>query len=155
VQHPAHAVGGLASQRRRPGVVTIEGRAPVEQLTDIARTVLYEHVDGLGAAEPVARLHRVAGVELRRVVGANRRGDAALRVAGVALARIGLGEHQHVAHLGERDRGTKAGDAAADDEEVGGHSHGAILSITTRPCRTTSRIAVLVGGGATRARPNR
>ena len=46
-----------------------------------------------------------------------------------------------VADVGERDRGAQAGDAAADDEEIGGHAHGAILSISHGLAR--SRDAVL------------
>src|SRR5262249_46169094 len=43
---------------------------------------------------------------------------AALRVAGVALAGIGLGENENASGRRERDRGAKPRDAAADDREV-------------------------------------
>jgi hypothetical protein len=70
-------------------------------------------------------------VECRAVVVAHRCGDAALRVAGVALGGFGFGEHQDAADAGEADRGAQSGDTAADDHEVerAGRSHrGAILS---------------------------
>ena len=57
-------------------------------------------------------------MQLGAVVGANRRGDAALRVAGVAFGRVRLGEDQHAADRRERNRGAQPRDAAADDDEV-------------------------------------
>ena len=57
-------------------------------------------------------------MQRRAVVGPDGRGDAALRVAGVALRRVGLGEDEHAPDRRERDRGAQAGDAAADDDEV-------------------------------------
>ena len=54
VQHAAHAVRGLAAERRAPVRVAIEGRAPLDQLAHVARTVVHEHVDRLGHAQAVA-----------------------------------------------------------------------------------------------------
>ena len=92
VQHAAHAVRRLAPERRAGRRVAIERRAPLDQLADVARSLVRQHVDGVGHAQAVAGGDRVARVQLRRIVRADGRGDAALRVAGVALARIGLGE---------------------------------------------------------------
>ena len=58
-----------------------------------------------------------------RVAGADRGGNAALRVAGVALGGIGFGEDQHVAGEREIGGGAKARDAAADDQEVRSPRH--------------------------------
>ena len=123
VQHAAHAVRGLAPERRRPGRIAIERGAPVEQLLHVAGAVVHQHVHGLAAAQAVARLDGVARVQRRRVVGAHRGRHAALRVAGVALAGIGLGQHEHVAHVAERDRRAQPGHAAADDEEISAQTH--------------------------------
>ena len=56
--------------------------------------------------------------------GPDRRGDAALRVAGVAFAGLRLGEDQHLAGRTElRDR-AQARDATSDDEVVCAEVHG-------------------------------
>ena len=98
------------------------------QFPNVARSFVHQHVDRVGHAKSVARRHRVARMQLGRVVCAERRGDAALRVAGIALSRIGLGENHDVAGLGERDRGTQTGNAAADHEKVATRIHDAILA---------------------------
>ena len=129
VQHAPHAVRGLAAQRWLSLLVPVEGRAPLDQLAHVARALADEHVNGLGKTEAVAGGERIARVEIRRVVGADRRGDAALRVSGVALARIGFGQEHDAAGVGQRDRRAQAGDPAADHEEIGDDAHFAILSM--------------------------
>ena len=134
VQHAPHAVRGLATQRRLALLVLVEGRAPLDQLAHVARALANEHVNGLGETEAVAGRERIARVQIRRVVIAHRRGDAALRVAGVALARIGLGQQDDAADIGQRDRRAQTGDPAADHEEVGDDAHVAILSMRNAQC---------------------
>ena len=56
-----------------------------------------EHAHRLAVAQAVAGRHRVGRVQLGRIVRADGRRDAALRVAGIALARLGLGQDQDVA----------------------------------------------------------
>ena len=98
--------------------IAIEPRAHAEQFADVADAVLDQRGDGGFVAQAVARAQRVGRVQRRAVVVADGRGDAALRVAGVALGRIGLGQDEHAAGRRERDRRAQAGDAAADDDEV-------------------------------------
>ena len=54
---------------------------------------------------------------------------AALGVAGIALGGFSLGEDDDVTGVGQRQRRAKAGDTAADDQEVAAEVHDAILSI--------------------------
>ena len=115
-----------------PVGVAIERRAPLDQLAHVARAFVgraRRTASGTHRPSPAAIVS--LRVQLRRVVGADRRGDAALRVAGVALARIGLGEDDDAAGVGQRDRGAQTGDAAADHEEIAADAHGAILSMPT------------------------
>jgi len=56
-------------------------------------------------------------VQRGRIVRPDGRGDAALRVAGVALEALALGQDGHASVGRERNRRAKAGDAAADDDE--------------------------------------
>src|SRR6185503_9581847 len=138
------AVRRLARQRRRAIGLAIELHAPREQLDDVFRALAHEHVHRLGIAQPVAGGDRVARVQRRRVVGTERRRDAALRVAGVALAGVRLREHDDVAGLGERQRGTQARDAAADDEEVSAYIHWVMLPMLHRPLSPDTRAAVRI-----------
>ncbi len=91
---------------------------------DVGRSRRHQDADRIQIAQAVAGGEGVLEVQLRSVVVADRRGDAALRVAGVALGRRGLGEQQHVARRRQFQRGAKGGDAAADDEVVRGRGHG-------------------------------
>ena len=54
-----------------------------------------------------------------RVVRSHRHRHPALRVAGVALGGLVLGHDQHVAVAGQAQRRAQAGDAGAQDEEIG------------------------------------
>ena len=78
-----------------PSASRSNARAPLDQLADVARPFLDQHAHRALVAQAVAGGDRVGRVQLRRIVGADRGGDAALRVAGVALARLGLGEDEH------------------------------------------------------------
>ena len=105
VQHAAHAVRAFARQRRLAVGVAIERRAPRRSARARSaglrrrarRTARSSH-----RPSPAAIVS--ARVQVRRVVGADGGGDAALRVAGVALAGLGLGEDEDVAGAGERRR---------------------------------------------------
>ena len=128
MEHAPHAVRGLAAQRRPALRVAIEGRAPLHQLGHVPRTVGDQRVHGPRIAEAVSRGDGVACVKLRGVIGAHRRGDAALCVPGVALARMGLAEDGNLPDRGQRERGALSRHAAADHQKVGRKTHDAILS---------------------------
>src|SRR5258705_13387025 len=57
-------------------------------------------------------------MELGVVVGSHGRGNAALRITGVALGGIRLGEDDHAAGRRERERRSQPRDPTADDQEV-------------------------------------
>ena len=118
VQHAAGAVRSLHRQRWRSIRFEVEAGAPRHQLADVGRPLANQDVDRLGIAQAVAGGECVGGVERRRIIGADCRGDAALRVGSVAVARIGLGQDQDGTGIRQLHRGPKPGDAAADDEEV-------------------------------------
>ena len=119
VQHAAHAVRRLVPERKRAGRVAIEPRAPVDELADVARAVARPaRAPRTRRREPSPARNRVGGMKVGAVVGADGRRNAALRVAGVALVGIRLGEDDDATGRRERARGAQAGDAAANDEEV-------------------------------------
>ncbi len=129
MQDAPDAVRGFACECRSAIRVAIERRPPRQQLADVLRSLVHEHVNRVDVAEPIAGRQRIARVQLRRIISTERGRDAALRVARIALGGVSLGEHDDVAGLRERERGTQAGDAAADDEKVAAHIHFAILSM--------------------------
>ena len=123
VQHAAHAVRAFGCERRLAVGVAIEPRAPVDQLARIARPFVAEDANGALVAEAVARDHRVGGVQFGRIVFADRRGDAALRVLGVAFVRIGFRDDDDVAGRRQLNRRAEPRDSAADDYEVAAYIH--------------------------------
>src|SRR5262249_40657114 len=112
------AVRSFASEFEAALSVPIELGAPLDELAHVARSLFDQHAYRVLVAQAIAGANRVCRVQLRAVVVANGGGDAALRVAGVALAGIGLGENENASGRRERDRGAKPRDAAADDREV-------------------------------------
>jgi hypothetical protein len=64
-------------------------------------------------------------VQVRRIVGADGRGDASLGITGVSFFGFRFGEDEDVAGAAQLDRRAKRGDAAADDEK--GRTDAAIL----------------------------
>ena len=120
VQHAADAVRRLAAERRL--AVRARDRTPRPSRSarwTSARAVLDQRRGRPRASHRPSPAASVSvSVQLPGVVVADRGGDAALRVAGVALGRRRLGQHQDLARLGERDRGAQPGDAAADDEKI-------------------------------------
>ena len=123
VQHAARAVRPFDRQRGLTVGSAVESRAPRHQLAYVARAVLDEHAHRLLVAQPVAGRHRVRRMELRRIAWPDGRRDAALRVAGVAFPRLGLGEDEHVARARELGGCAERGDAAPDDEKIRAKLH--------------------------------
>ena len=141
MQDSADAVRRLETERRTTCLIAIELHTPVDQLLHQAGTVLDERPDRRLVAETVAGRQGVAPVQRRTVIGAHRRGDAALRVAGVALGGRGLGEHEDAAARRQRDRRAQSRDAAADDQEIGVfvHDRWSLDCRRMASCRATGR----------------
>ncbi len=116
-----------------PAGLAIEARAPGGELADPLRAFLHQHARRRLGDEPRAGLEGVVEVQLGGVVHGHRDRDPALRVAGVALGRLVLGDDEHLAVTGEGQRRPEARDAGPEHEEVGaddriGSSHEAIDS---------------------------
>jgi hypothetical protein len=114
----------FSSKREASARIEVEVRAGGLQLTHARRAFFDQHLDGGGIAQRRARGERVLPVQSRRVAGAERRGDPALRV-GCRAVEERLLRHQHdVPALGCTPRRVQPGDAAADDEKAGADSIG-------------------------------
>ncbi|MNT24878.1 hypothetical protein D3C72_1603760 [compost metagenome] len=117
-------VGGVAAERALvDGAVgvAVERHAEVFELVhDLGRFAAHE-LDGVLVAQPVGALDGVVEVVVPVVLGhvAQRCGDAALCRHGVRTGGEHFGQRCHVqACAGEFKRGTHAGAACADDDDV-------------------------------------
>src|SRR5512138_2435072 len=97
VKHTANAVCRLAPEGRMTSRIAIETDAPIDQLTHVLGAVIDEYPDRVVDAEAVAGSDGVGEVQIGRVVWTDRSRNPTLRVVGIALARIGFGEHDDVA----------------------------------------------------------
>ena len=145
VQHAAYLVRRLFRQRERARPVAIETRAPVDELAHVAHAVVNEHAHRGFEAQAIARGNGVGGMQIGMVVVADGGRNAALRVTGIALVGIRLGEDDDVAGGGEVRGGAQAGDAAADHEEIRAPLH-RVLSY--HPPMKPTRIGVTAAAGA-------
>ena len=108
VHDPLARMRGLLAEREAAGRVGVEPRADRRELAHALRPLGDEHFDRRGVAQRRSGGERVEPVELGRVAGAERRGDAALRVRRRAVEERALGEHEHVAVLGCAPRGVQS-----------------------------------------------
>jgi hypothetical protein len=131
VDDAARRVRGLAPELEVAAVLGAVERGPGGvELAHAVGPLLDEHLHGVGVAQRGPGGERVGAVEGGRVAGAERRGDAALRVRGGRVEERALGEEQHVgvaggagaagarAELGGAPRGVEPGHAGADDENA-------------------------------------
>src|ERR1700749_3678742 len=124
---------GLAREQK-PSALSVELRAPLDQLFDVAPPVFDKDFDRALVAQSRARGLCVLLVQHYLVVFGERDGDAALRVLRVRLLAPVLRKHRHAsARARQFYRGAQAGDAAADDDEVSFHFSLCFLSSLLRP----------------------
>ena len=117
VKDARHAVRALTSQGDLP-VHRVERDAPLDQAGDAIGPLPGEHGHGVRITQAGAGLQGIPLVQGRRVARPDRRRDAALRVAAIAVVDAFLGDYQHAAVLGGQQRGVQPGNTAADDDVV-------------------------------------
>jgi 3-dehydroquinate synthase len=120
VKNAPNGVRGLEAESGEPALVSIEAGSPLEKLTHVLWPIVDEDAHRCFVAQAIAGTDCVGGVQRRTVAGADGCRNTALRVARVALGRIGFRENQYAAFRRKRDGGAETGDAAADYDEVKG-----------------------------------
>src|SRR5918994_3711579 len=123
MEHAAHGMRAFGGERWLTIGIAIEARAPFGELACVVRTFFAQHTNRAFVAQSVAGSHRVSSVQIGRIVLADRSSDTALRVFGVAFARVGFRDDDDVAGRRELDRGAEPRDSAADDDEVAAYIH--------------------------------
>ena len=89
---------GFASERELAGVGAIECRSELQQIFDARGRVARKDLDDLRVADSGAGALGVDRVQSRRIVFADRGGDAALRPIGRgAFTQARFAEHRHLA----------------------------------------------------------
>ena len=118
VDDAAAVVAALARDVEVALRVEIEGDVHFDELAHIVRSLGNEDLDGGLVAESRARDHRVLKVVFRIVQRRNGRGNAALRKPRIADLRVFLREDAAGMSLVYVQRGVKAGNARADDQNI-------------------------------------
>ena len=109
---PSRVEGDLA-------VDPVEDRPPLDQLGNPPGGLADDQGDDLRVAEPLAGGDGVGDVVLEVVLGVHHPRDTALGIRAVALADLVLGDDQGAERLRHAEGGPEAGDAPADDQDVG------------------------------------
>ena len=118
VKYPPRRVGSLSREVEGAVGMAIEGRAPLDELSNEVGAIRDEDIHGSLVAQTSTRANRVGGMKLDRVVGRDGRRNAALREPRTARARIGFRQHEHAAFRRELDGGAQPGNTTTDDEEI-------------------------------------
>jgi hypothetical protein len=117
-------VGSLATEFEVPTRLQIELRTCGRQLTDTRGTLFDEDLDCFGVSEGRTRCQSVLSMQLRRISGAQRRRDSALRIGSGAVEQRPLGEDHHVAVAGSAPRSVKTSNSASHHEKARPDSFG-------------------------------
>ena len=133
---PAVRMAALAGEVERVGVA-VERHAQFAQPVDRGGRAFDHELHRLAIVQPRARHHRVANVIVEGVARIEHRGDPALRPGGRSAGQRALGQHQHLARFGQRQRRGQPRRARADDQHVMRLSH----CILSRHPRDMTRIS--------------
>lgn len=91
VQDTELGMAAFAVQVEFAVLVLVEMHAPVDQLSDLFRSLTYHLFYGLPVADPVAGYHRIFDVFFKIIYGKiGYRGNAALRKIGICLFEAGF-----------------------------------------------------------------
>lgn len=107
--------------QRQFAVDGIELCSPVDQFADAVGGIMNHAVDDVGIAQPFAGVEGVGDVVGEVVDGIEHAGDASLGPGAVGDGENVFAEDDGLERGGDFQRGTHAGNAAADDEHVGEH----------------------------------
>src|SRR5688572_14499863 len=139
MQHTPDAVRPFGRERETALLVSLELRAPVDQLARVVRPFVAKHTDCARVAQAVARRDRVARMKCRRIAGPEGRRNAALCVLGIAFGGVSLGEDDDGAGRRKLNGCSEAGDSAAYDYEVAAYFHRPYTSASIAPYHPWSK----------------
>lgn len=112
------AVAGFA-RVEQVAVGLIESGAPIDEVLDMLGSLSDDDFDGLGVAEAFGEAEGVGDMGVVSGAWGHDGGDPALGVGGVGIGEVGLGDEGDGGVLCGVNGGFEAGDAGADDQDVG------------------------------------
>jgi hypothetical protein len=117
VKHPVTAVGGLLAQLELTAV-DVEVGSLFDEPANCSRTLFHEFPDCSFVAKTSTGGHCVREMKLGIVVGADRCGEATLRVPGVAFAKRPFGREHDWHVFGQIQSERKPGNPSANDKDA-------------------------------------
>src|SRR3990172_3541032 len=142
VEDAGRGVSALAGEGDL-AVLGVERDAEAHEVVDAVGGLLGEDAGGVGIDEAGAGGERVVEVLAGRIARPDRRGDAALGPARVAVVHGAFGDDEHGAVLAGEEGGVQPGYAGADDDVVVGGAH-FYFSASTSPFRALSSFSLSV-----------
>ena len=112
------------ARQMQPRPLGIEGHTQRGQSFDCRRRAADDEFHCLAPVQPGPGDHGIAHVVLESVAGIEHRGDPALRPGGRSGVEPALGQHQHPAVFGQRQRRAEPRRARADDDDIVGRAGG-------------------------------
>ena len=118
VNDPTMTVSSLPGQVDL-SVGLVEPRADLDQLADPLGSLLDHHLDHSGVTESLTRSDRVGGVMRKVVQGIQHAGNPSLGLGAVGNLQQVLGDDDRRESRFQRQHGSQARDATADDQHIG------------------------------------
>jgi hypothetical protein len=97
----------------------IETRPQFYQPPDLGRPFLHQHAYRIFMAQPCPSVQRVLNVQFKRIFRRQYPRDAALRVVGVGLAALLLGDDHHVRLFCHPQRKSQSRNPTANHDKIG------------------------------------
>ena len=138
VEDAVFGVAALAVELEASVGGLVEARAPGDEVADELRRAAHDQLDGLPVTFAGAADERVLDVFLEGVGGIRHRADAALRIVGVALLHLALGDDRDVSVGCGLECERQACRARADDQKVGFHSFSSDRDDFCGPCEPSA-----------------
>ena len=117
----------LAAELEVSARLEVEVRAGGRQLTDARGSLFDQNLHRLRIAERGTRGQRILPMQLRRISGAQCRGDPALSVGRRAVEQRSLGQHHHVAVRGSAPCSVKTSNSAPHHQKARTYPLGHVL----------------------------
>src|SRR5712671_5606416 len=118
MKNPPACVTAFTAEIIATGLAGAELHAELDQLTHQRRPFADNSAHDIFPAKARAGFESVAHMEVERIVLGHDSGDAALRIVGVGLGALFLGDDGDRSNARDLERKRQPGNPAADDEEI-------------------------------------
>jgi hypothetical protein len=123
VEDAAFGVAALAAKAEGAVFAAVEPGAIVNKLLHTQGAIFDDHAHHFLIAKAIARVERVGNMGFEGVHVGNHGGDATLRILGIALVFVALGDDEHLAQLRRLERKRQSGHAGTDHQKICANVH--------------------------------